>query len=175
MFDLCHCDVTQSYSFLSHGFHVLHCVNYILLTDAQISFEERKDVCGKYKYKYISFGKWGFLQLRLGLSSLYPQCLPNSVWGISHNSTQYYLYNIQKVGKSKPKKKKKKASLILIQTFNACLPLNNPFLFLNSLFTPCHVGKYLLCPHKMQTVRSHSCLEKKEDRIGKGKLKQPKN
>lgn len=130
VFDLCHCDVTQSYPFLSLGFHVLHCVNSILMTDAQISFEKRKDVCEKYKYKYISIGKWGFLQLRLGLSSLYPQCLPSSVWCISHNPIQYYLYNIQKVGKSK---QKKKASLILIQTFNACLLLNNPFIFFNSL------------------------------------------
>lgn len=114
---------------------MLHCVNSILMTDAQISFEKRKDVSEKYKYKYFSIGKRGFLQLGLGHSSLYPQCLPSSVWCISHNPTQYYLYNIQKVGESK-QANKKKASLILIQTFNACLPLNNPFLFLNSLLTP---------------------------------------
>lgn len=117
-------------SFLKASFlSCVTCVYSVLMTEAHISFEKRMDVYGKYKYR--STGQWGFYS-RDWIFPLYtPNACPAELGELV--ITQLNIIDIQNVGK-------KKESLILVQTFNAWLPLkilSFPFLALPYLALPC--------------------------------------
>lgn len=125
------CDSASS--ILKAGFlPCVTCVYSILMTDAQIFFEKRMDVYGKYKYR--STGKWGFYSLDWIFHLYIPNACPAEFGELV--ITQLNIIDIQNVGK-------KKESLILIHTFNAWLPLK--FLYFPFLALPFFTLKSMLC------------------------------